>query len=302
MLINKKFTSIINMPLLSGCVRALIMSFALFCSLYSAAQPITYSWPATMLNDPRSHYPIALLHLALEKSGGHYEPKPSKRDQAQWRTLRQLESGKLMDVVWTMTSLEREQNLLPIRIPIDRGLLGWRLLLIKQQDAGKFADVSAPEQLQPLRAVQGHDWPDFDILQYNQFKVIPSTHYRGMFNMLQLGRVDYFPRGLTEIQSELASRDEFQLMIAPGLVIYYPAPLYFFVHPTQTQLAQDIERGLRIAMRDGSMKQLFMQHFADDIAQAQLQQRKVIRLQNPYLTDMPPLNDSSLWFDPELGY
>ena len=120
--------------------------------------------------------------------------------------------------------------------------------------------------------------------------------------MLQLGRVDYFPRAITEIQSELQSHSVLDLAIAPELVLYYPAPLYYFVHPDKTQLAEDIEYGLREAIADGSMKQLFLQHFADDIAQAQLQQRRVIRLENPFLHPDTPLQDDSLWFIPQRGY
>lgn len=283
-------------------VQKYLFSIMLVSALHCVAEPVIYSWPATMLNDPRGHYPIALLHLALEKSGSHYKPIPSKRDQAQWRTLRQLESGNGMDVVWTFASAEREKTLLPIRIPIDRGLLGWRLLLVRQQDTARFASITTAAQLQPLRAVQGHDWPDLPILQYNQFNVIPSTHYSGMFAMLQLGRADYFPRSLSEIQSELQTKAEYQLTIANGLALYYPAPLYYFVNPERPQLAQAIEQGLRLAMHDGSMQQLFVQHFADAISQARLTERQIIRLHNPFLHELTPLYDDSLWFNPERGY
>ncbi|MEO3677985.1 substrate-binding periplasmic protein [Rheinheimera fenheensis] len=286
----------------SGAVQKCLAFLLLFTALRCSADAVIYSWPATMLDDPRGHYPIALLHLALEKAGSHYHPIPSKRDQAQWRTLRQLESGNGMDVVWTFTSVEREEKLLPVRIPIDRGLLGWRLLLIRQQDSERFKNITTSEQLQGLRAVQGHDWPDFAILQHNQFDVIPSTFYAGMFAMLQLGRVDYFPRSLTEIPSELHSKASYRLTIADNLVLHYPAPLYYFVHPSRPQLAQAIEQGLRQAMADGSMQQLFLQHFADAIAQARLTERRIIRLENPFLHPDTPLNNHSLWFNPELGY
>lgn len=282
--------------------RALLFCLLASLAAMASAKPVTYSWPDTMLDDPRGHYPIALLHLALDKAGSRFEPVPSKRDQAQWRTLRQLESGKGMDVVWTFTSIEREQRLLPVRIPIDRGLLGWRLLLIRQQDSEQFANINQAAQLKPLRAVQGHDWPDYSILKHNEFNVISSTHYQGMFIMLQLGRVDYFPRSISEIQSELHSHTGLELAIAPGLVLHYPAPLYYFVHADNTALANDIEQGLRLAIADGSMQQLFLQHFADDIAKAQLLQRHVIQLQNPFLPKHTPLQDSSLWFTPERGY
>jgi hypothetical protein len=76
-----------------------------------------------MLGDARGSYPIALLHLALEKSGTDYQLVPSGQAMSQHRTLRQLGSNNGLDVVWTMTSPEREKELRPIRIPIDRGLI-----------------------------------------------------------------------------------------------------------------------------------------------------------------------------------
>lgn len=285
---------------------SLVFSGALVFSgmavMAGASESIVYSWPATMQQDPRSYYPIALLRLALQKSGGDYQLKPSKRDQSQRRSLRQLAAGKGMDVVWTFTSIEREKNLLPIRIPIDRGLLGWRLLLVRSDERDALNGAVDLTRLQSLRAVQGHDWPDLPILEYNHFKVIPSTYYQGMFTMLQLGRVDYFPRSISEIDSELAAHAAEGLAIADGLVLYYPAPSYFFVSPKRPDLAKKIELGLRMAIADGSLQQLFLQHFAQDIRRARLNERRIIRLQNPYLNKETPLDDASLWFDPQKGY
>ncbi|MDP5136510.1 transporter substrate-binding domain-containing protein [Rheinheimera baltica] len=276
----------------------LLMLFA----LPSIAEPVVYNWPASNKSDPRGHYPIALLQLALEKSDSDYLLLPSNRDQVQWRNLRQLEIGQGVDVVWTMTSIEREQKQLPVRIPIDRGLLGWRLLLIRQQDTARFAEINSAESLRKLRAVQGHDWPDLTILQHNQFNVIPSTFYNGMFVMLQLGRVDYFPRALSEVYAELNNHTTEQLAIADSLALYYPAPLYYFVRPDKPALAQAIEQGLQRAIADGSMQQLFMQHFATAISAAKLSNRHIIRLENPLLPEATPLQDSRLWFNPEVGY
>ncbi|MEN0035726.1 MAG: diguanylate cyclase [Cellvibrio sp.] len=267
-----------------------------------AAEPVIYAWAEPMAADKRGHYPIELLKLALAKSGKDYIAKPSKFDQPQWRTLRHLQMGKDMDVVWTLSSPEREHELLPIRIPIDRGLIGWRLLLISDTDTQRFADIDTEEQLKAIRSGQGHDWPDYPILLDNGFKVTPSSSYEGLFHMLKRDRIGYFPRSLTEIQPELDARPTMGLVIAPKWVLYYPAPLYFFVRRDNTQLAHAIEQGLETAIRDGSMRQLFEQHFNQDIARAQLQQRKVVRLHNPLLTPETPLTRSELWFSPEQGF
>lgn len=181
-------------------------------------------------------------------------------------------------------------------------MIGWRLLLITDKAIPTFAQVTQPEQLKALTAGQGHDWPDYPILRNNGFKVSPSSSYEGLFHMLERERIDYFPRSITEIQPELEMHTNKSLVIAPTWILHYPAPLYFFVRKDNVQLAAAIEQGLEIAIRDGSMRKLFEQHFNSAIAQAQLQQRDIVQLHNPLLTPETPLTRSELWFSPEQGY
>ncbi|HSC67883.1 MAG TPA: diguanylate cyclase [Cellvibrio sp.] len=267
-----------------------------------AAEAVIYSWAESRAEDARGYYPVALLKLALQKSGDRYEPKASRLDLSQYRTLRHVELGRNLDVTWTLTSPEREERLLPIRIPIDRGLLGWRLLLIADADTQTFAQLDSAEQLKALRAGQGHDWPDYPILQDNGFKVSPSSSYEGLFHMLQRGHIRYFPRALTEIQHELDARPHMGLSIAPQWVLYYPAPVYFFVKKDNTALAAAIEQGLEIAIHDGSMRKLFIEHFGAAVLSAQLQHRKIVQLNNTLLPPETPLARSELWFTPEQGF
>ncbi|MBX9705113.1 MAG: transporter substrate-binding domain-containing protein [Gammaproteobacteria bacterium] len=267
-----------------------------------AGQTITYAWAESMASDKRGLYPIQLLKLALQKSGAEYQTKPSKRDMPQWRTLRHVELGIDLDVVWTFTTPEREANLLPIRIPIDRGLLGWRLLLVDEKNSKLFSLLKDAEQLKKLRAGQGHDWPDYPILQSNGFLVSPSSSYAGLFQMLKLNRIQYFPRAVSEIDIEIAARPEMGLAVAPKWILFYPAPLYFFVKKDKHELAKSIEKGLRMAIQDGSMRQLFLLHFGDVIRHAGFANREVIRLQNPLLTKATPIDQRDLWFSPERGF
>ncbi|WP_189346150.1 substrate-binding periplasmic protein [Undibacterium macrobrachii] len=279
-----------------------VCTFPVHATKSEPAQSVTYAWAASMAQDERGQYPISLLKLALSKSGVAYEAKPSKHDMPQWRTLRHVQMGKELDVVWTFTSPERERDLLPIRIPIDRGLLGWRLLLVNRSDSDYFARLESADQLKALRSGQGHDWPDFPILQANGFNVTSSSSYQGLFAMLERGRIRYFPRSMTEIQAEVDAHQKQAFAIAPRWVIYYPAPLYFFVKKDNYALAQAIERGLTIAMKDGSMRQLFVRHFGNMIKQAQLDKREVITIRNPQLSEQTPLLKTELWFSPVLGF
>lgn len=277
------------------------LTFAFFSTELRSEQAtrvITYSWPETMQDDKRGDYPVALLRLAIEKSGNKFVLQPSKSDLAQQRTIHQVATGTGTDIVWTFTTKSLEQQLLPIRIPIDRGLLGWRLLLIRKNEQSRFQQVTDKQQLAQLIAVQGHEWPDVNVLKSNDFKVITGANYSGLFNMLKLGRADYFPRAISEIQFELETHSNNELAIAESIVLYYPAPMYFFVNPKDIALAQAIEHGLRTAITDGSFKQLFLAHFAEHIDKAELSNKLIISLENSELSAETPLQQKELWFEP----
>ena len=267
-----------------------------------AGEPITYSWPESRAQDERGYYPVALLKLALEKAGTDYKPRPANHDLAQSRTLRHIELGRTLDVTWTLTTPEREARLLLICIPIDRGLLGYRLFLINPDESEFFAGLGGAEQIKQLLAAQEHDWPDYKILVHNGFKVTPTTNYEGLFLMLKRGRIKYFPRSVTEILPEIQDHPQLPLAVAPRWALYYPAPVYFFVSKQRPELAAAIEKGLLIAIEDGSMQMLFEQHFADHVAQLKLREREIIILENPLLSAETPLENSWLWYSPARGF
>ncbi len=101
------------MSVMTARFSLLLLPFVLLLlPVFSSAQSqqVIYSWPMSMLGDVRGSYPIALLHLAIEKSGTEYQLAPSGQVMSQHRTLRQLGSKSGLDVVWTMTSPEREKN------------------------------------------------------------------------------------------------------------------------------------------------------------------------------------------------
>lgn len=65
----------------------------------------------------------------------------SEKAPPQSRALLHLSGQDEMDVVWTMTSEDRERNFFPIRIPIYKGLIGWRVGLIQELRREKLAEL-----------------------------------------------------------------------------------------------------------------------------------------------------------------
>jgi ABC-type amino acid transport substrate-binding protein len=202
-------------------------------------------------------------------------------------------SGKL-DIMITMTSPEREASLLGVPIPLTKGLLGWRIALVRKERLEQFAKVRTAAQLKLFVAGQGHDWPDTDILRKNGLPVHVSSTYDGMFKMLEAGRIDYYPRAVQQLFAEQDLHPT--LAIEPHLVVRYPTDAYFFVNRSNTQLAGELKRGLEAAIADGSFDALFYHYFAPQIAAAQLDRRTIIDLPNPLRTASLPLDRKSLWF------
>ena len=272
--------------------RAAAMMAWLSCVLAmpaSAAGPLSVIYPRSSSSaDQRSDYYITLLDLALSKSGAPYQLRPHDTPMVELRVLQKLSTNDGINVTWMPTSRAYEQQLLPIRIPLDKGLLGWRIFLIRQRDRAQFAAIQTLQQLQACSAGQVSEWIDTGILRANGMKVIDAPLYDGLFPMLNAGRFQYFPRGIAEIWGELNSHAGLGLEVEPHLALHYPAYTYFFVAKNNPELARLIERGLRAAIADGSFDRLFERYNGDLIKRARLSSRLVFELKNPYAPESAP--------------
>lgn len=278
-----------------------IALLCLFCAVTapSSAQPLVIHYPAVAtMSDFRSEYPIALLQLALSKAGATAELRSSAEPMSKSRALQLLKTGGAIDVVWTMTSNERELQYLPIRIPIYRGLGSYRLLLINSAQQPMFSQLKTKKALQQLRFAQVHDWVDTEILRAGRFSILAVSKYENLFQMLLKERVDAIPRGVLEIEAEQQTWRQQGLAIENKWLIHYPGAVYFFVKLDNLSLASTIERGLRIAIADGSFMDLFEQFFQKHLANMALEQRILVELPNPFLPPLTPVDDDSLWHKP----
>lgn len=255
-------------------------------------------------SDQRNHYFGALLEMALEKtvdSHGPYRIEIIQTRMGQSRAIQYLERNEKIDVLWSMTSKEREAKLRAVRIPLLRGLLGHRVFIVHQDDVNQFAQVQSLTDLMAFAAGQGHDWPDTQILRANGLRVTASPTYEGLFKMLVKHRFDYFPRGVNEVFAELEQHSDLPLAVEPNLVLWYPAPIYFFVTSKHQRLATRLEAGLRAGIKDGGFDEIFYNSESQKtmFAQAKLENRRVIALKNPLLPEETPLEENQLWFDLE---
>jgi len=250
--------------------------------------------------DRRYDYAGQVLQLALSKTGTEYRIQTAEFPMNQERQVLEIEAGRTIDVGPIPSSAEREARLLPIRIPLNKGLLGWRLGLIRKGDQGLVAGVNTLDDLKALRLAQGQEWPDTQILQANGINVITAPKYEGLFKMLTSKRFDYFPRSVMEIWDEQAINAD-TLEVEPHLALHYFYDAYFMVNRKNTKLAQDIRDGLEKAIADGSFDKVFQQYFGERLRKAHLETRTVIELRNPLLTPGTPSDRPELWYDVKRG-
>lgn len=275
-----------------------------FCLLLCLMVFSVQSWPAEVVRypaiedsaDKRSDYPIALLELALKKSGSTATLQTTSARVSKSRALYLLETGVEVDVVWTMTSVDREQRFLPVRIPIYKGLGSYRLLLIRKSEQAKFSALKDEAALKQQMMSQMHDWVDAEVLRQNKFKVLNASSYQSLFQMLLHNRVDAVPRSVLEIAAEQQLFAERGLHIETDWVLHYPGAVYFFVSNKNPVLAEKIETGLRLALKDGSFDLLFQKYFVQQLKEMKLSKRRLVELKNPLLPPETPLNESMLWY------
>lgn len=244
-------------------------------------------------------YAKGLLKLALSKVPTQYdwqEPVPNTSEE---RIVQMLADNEL-DVVWYASTEALEERFLPVRIPMYKGLLGYRVLMIKRGTQHKYDGVQTLEDMRKFSLGQGRFWADTQVLESNGLKVVKVLKYDGLFHMLDGDRFDAFPRGVHEPWSEMQRYPTLALDVEQNLLFSYINPFYFFVNKSNPGLAGDIERGLRIAIEDGSFNEYFLNDptVKDVITKANLKDRLLIHLENPGLPKNTPVDDASLWFDP----
>jgi hypothetical protein len=140
--------------------------------------------------DASHDYFTGLLRLALIETADEYGyavlhtvPYPGQE-----RMLKLLALGAFYDVVWAGNSTARESTLHKVNLPLFRGGLGWRGMIIRQQDSDKFSKITSIKDLDGLIACQGLHWPDADVFEHAGLAVARVGFFDAMLQMVELNR------------------------------------------------------------------------------------------------------------------
>lgn len=291
------------------CYAILLACLLLFTGLPALAE-------VQVLNIPkaRSEYDIAhdyysnLLLKALQKGADGRELPQLKETlmMEQGRALNELIKGKLIDVYWLGTDNHKEEQLRAIRIPLERGLMGFRKFIITRDNIPVFDKVNSLADLQKMVACQVTHWPDTQILEAAGLKVWDSAVYENLFKQVSAHRCDYFPRGYHEGIAELDQRRKMypDLVRYDSLLLRYPFAVYFFVPKDNETLARWIEAGLERMIDDGELLQYMQQHplTAKVFPLGRDVNVRRIDIPNPLMGKNTDYANPRYWFQPEDFY
>ena len=280
------------------------------------AAPVMAQAPAILIHprpesaaDTQYVYDYELLRQALEVTvpiHGPFELKPSREPMNQARAGEEIAAGSgQVNVFARSTAVEHEQRFLPIRIPIDKGLISYRVFLIRGDAQPLFADVASLEALRTYSVGSFPTWVDTQVLRAAGFKVVTGDSYEGLFRMLVAGRFDFFSRSADEAYREYDERRSAlpSMKVEQNLLLYFPTTRFFFVQrsPAGEKLAARIEEGLNIMVKAGSFDAHFLRYKGALINRAHLKTRKVFRIDNPFMSrETRALFKArpELWYDP----
>jgi ABC-type amino acid transport substrate-binding protein len=259
--------------------------------------------------DARYDHYWQLLTRALtvtEPDFGPFALREATVRMSERRTLEELEKGAgTIDVLVYGNVADYEQRLLPIRFPLDKGLLGYRVFLIRGDMQSKFDGIKSLEDLRRHSIGLGRGWSGVTILRDAGLNVVEGTSYEGLFSMLAAGRFDLFSRSVAEVGDELAREKLLhpEITIERRLMLAYPLTRYFYVtrSPAGEALARRISEGLERMLKDGSFERMFEDFKRPMEEEIGFRNRVLLRIPNTLQTSETPLDRTELWYDPQVG-
>lgn len=231
-----------------------------------AEEILQVSLPGSGIAKPTDlyYFYIQAFDLALSKTratDGDYKIVFNDHGGGFARDKAMLMAGVGIDAMWLSATKERRDQLQVIDIDLLKGLNNYRVLVINPEDQERFNKVKTLQDLKQLKVGVVMYWTDGTIMKDNGFKITHSPNYLGLFKMLAARRFDFVSRGLHENGVEVDTQASYNLVTEKTILLKYDVPVNycFFVNKNNKKLADRLERGLKLAQKDGSFDELFAQ-------------------------------------------
>ena len=230
--------------------RAVVLGAAALAAPAAAGQAVAAVYPRTH-ERPTEAAPFKLLKAALTASGRPHTVRVSETRLPSMRALLELKGGGI-NVMDTGAAPKVAEGARILPFPLDLGLSGYRLMLVRQDRLDRLRAVNRWEDLRPLTFGQGPDWVDSSILRAAGLQV-HEAEFLHLFRMLEAGRFDAFPLGIDEAGLLLSMFRH----LAPSVVVFedwclhYRFARVFAVRHDAPQLGDALQDGLSRIFADG---------------------------------------------------
>lgn len=239
--------------------------------------------------ESRQQYELSILNAALDASRQKYGDYHIVHDSADLSPDEEsaIFRTRAADVFVTVAGnpkLKNEKKRM-VAHPLMKGLLGYRLLIVREADLDKFSAIQSESSFKDLRIGVPEGWADADLFRHNGYNVVEGGTYDTLFDSLASNDFDYVALGANEIEKAFRHRAApFQMfVIEPDTLLYYPFALVFYVNPDNPELAERLRFGLDAIDRNGVAQRLFEEATGDLVERLRLKERKIFRLENPLL-------------------
>lgn len=243
---------------------------------------------------------LDIIELAMEKSGESKVIAPSADYYSDARQVEELRQGNL-DLIWAGASSELQEQLQAIKLPIFKGLSGYRTFVIAAGTQDRFDGIDSIASLKGLKAGLGRFWSDTLILEASGINVIKPVKADSLFHMLDGGRFDYMPLGMHESHDVITLQNggDVNLALEQNLILAYPLAMYFYVQKDNYDLYNKLNDGMEMAISDGSYDELFYNSplIVNALVNSNISKREIIYIDNPILPNDVPLERTELWLD-----
>lgn len=242
-------------------------------------------------SEARQQYERLVLEAVLEATGaafGDWEIQESLEDYP-GDTESQALSGKGHDLLVTIAGNQKfaDDDMIVVPHPLTKNLLGYRILIIREEDAEAFGAIRDVAGLQQKVHGIPMTWSDAGIFRENGFEVAEEGDFDDIFDRLAEGRFDYSAFGANEVLGVYANRALLRegLIMEENLLLFYPFPLVFYVRRDKPELAGRIHTGMDAIVASGRLDELFNEYYGNIVEELNLPNRTLIVLDNPLIPE-----------------
>ena len=228
-------------------------------------------------------YPINLLREAAPKS---IRLRPSI-EVRQTELLGELISGKNIHIGMFPPTEEFESNLIPIYVPVMRGILGMRICLINPKFQNLFKNIKSISDMRKnkIEILGGVGWPDNDVYRHAKLEVRTTKNFRDLYALLDTKTPRCFSRSIGEVTKELEEIADLNIIAEPTILLQYDLPSMYFVSPKKVEFAKDLEEGLSKLLKSGKFLDIFWRYHNSLFSDYNVMNRTVVYFENPNLSD-----------------